>query len=78
MLGAQLVRERRVFDGDPSLAGGTTLRDELIHLVRVSVGWEPARFWQLSAAFDHGERDSNVVGRDYKFNAVMGNIAYAW
>jgi hypothetical protein len=78
VLGAQLVRERRVFDGDPSLAGGTTLRDELIHLVRVSVGWEPARFWQLSAAFDHGERDSNVVGRDYKFNAVMGNIAYAW
>jgi len=78
VLGAELVRERRVFDGDPSLAGGTTLRDELIHLVRVSVGWEPARFWQLSAAFDHGERDSNIVGRDYRFNAVMGNIAYAW
>ncbi|HEY1290661.1 MAG TPA: hypothetical protein VGF58_20190 [Burkholderiales bacterium] len=78
VLGAQLVRERRVFDGDPSLAAGNTLRDELIHLVRLSVGWEPARFWQLSAAFDHGERDSNIAGRDYKFNAVMGNIAYAW
>ena len=78
VLGALLVRERRVFEGDPSLAGGTTLRDELIHLVRISAGWEPARFWQLSVAFDHGERDSNVVGRDYRFNAVMGNIAYAW
>lgn len=78
VLGAQLVRERRVFDGDPSLAGGTTLRDELIHLVRFSVGWEPARFWQLSAAVDHGNRDSNIAGRDYHFNAVMGNIAYAW
>jgi len=78
VLGAQLVSERRRFDGDPSLAAGNTLRDELVHLVRISAGWEPARYWQLSAAFDHGERDSNVVGRDYKFNAVMGNIAYAW
>jgi len=78
VLGAQLVTERRRFDGDPSLAAGTTLRDELVHLVRISAGWEPARYWQVSAAFDHGERDSNVVGRDYKFNAVMGNIAYAW
>ena len=78
VLGAQLVAERRRFDGDPSLAGGTTLRDELIHLVRISAGWEPARYWQVSAAFDHGERDSNVVGRDYRFNAVMGNIAYSW
>jgi len=78
VLGALLVRERRRFDGDPSTAGGTTLRDELIQLARISFGWEPVRFWQLSAAFDHGERESNVVGRDYKFNAVMGNIAYAW
>lgn len=78
VLGARLVRERRVFDGDPSLAAGTTRRDELIHLARISVGWEPARFWQLSAGIDHGERESNVAGRDYRFNAVMGNIAYAW
>lgn len=78
VLGAQLVRERRVFDGDPSLGAGITRRDELIHLARISVGWEPARFWQLSAAFDHGERESNIVGRDYQFNAVMANLAYAW
>ncbi|HEY7240922.1 MAG TPA: hypothetical protein VH600_17235 [Burkholderiales bacterium] len=78
VLGAQLVSERRRFDGDPSIAGGVTLRDELLHLVRISFGWEPARFWQVSAALDHGERDSNIVGRDYKFNAVMGNIAYSW
>jgi hypothetical protein len=78
VLGAQLVRERRVFDGDPSLAAGTTRRDELIHLARIYVGWEPVRYWQLSAGFDHGERESNVVGRDYQFNAVMGNIAYVW
>src|SRR5262249_26901259 len=78
VLGALLVRERRVFDGDPSLGAGATRRDELIHLARISFGWEPVRFWQLSAAFDHGERESNIVGRDYKFNAVMGNIAYAW
>jgi hypothetical protein len=78
VLGAQLVRERRVFDGDPSIGAGITRRDELIHLVRISVGWEPVRQWQLSAAFDHGERESNIVGRDYQFNAVMANLAYVW
>jgi hypothetical protein len=78
VLAAQLVRERRVFDGDPSIGAGITRRDELINLARISVGWEPARYWQLSAAFDHGERESNIVGRDYQFNAVMGNIAYVW
>jgi hypothetical protein len=78
VLSAQLVRERRVFDGDPSLAEGTTRRDELINLARISIGWEPVRYWQVSAAFDHGERESNIVGRDYQFNAVMGNIAYVW
>jgi hypothetical protein len=78
VLGAQLVRERQVFDGDPSLGAGITRRDELIHLARISVGWEPVRFWQLSAAFDHGERESNIVGRDYQYNAVMANLAYVW
>ena len=78
VLGAQLLRERQVFDGDPSIGAGITRRDELINLARISVGWEPVRFWQLSAAFDHGERESNVVGRDYQFNAVMANLAYAW
>lgn len=78
VLAAQLVRERRVFDGDPSLGAGITRRNELIYLARISVGWEPVRYWQVSAAFDHGERESNFVGRDYQFNAVMGNIAYVW
>jgi hypothetical protein len=78
VLAAQLVRERRVFDGDPSIGAGITRRDELINLARISVGWEPARYWQVSAGFDHGERESNIVGRDYQFNAVMGNIAYVW
>jgi hypothetical protein len=78
VLGAQLVRERRVFDGDPSIGAGITRRDERINLARISVGWEPVRFWQLSAAVDHGERESNIVGRDYQYNAVMANLAYAW
>ena len=82
------VRTRSCWGTTPAGAAGFRRRsvdrgrdhatDELINLARISVGWEPVRFWQLSAAFDHGERESNVVGRDYQFNAVMANLAYAW
>lgn len=78
VLSARLVRERRTFEGDPSLAAGATLRDEDLHLWRVGLGWEPQRFWQLGLALDRGERESNIPGRDYQYTAVMGNLAYTW
>ena len=78
VLSARFARERRLFDGDPSLTAGATLRDELATLVRFAVGWEPQRRWQLGLAVDLGERESNEVGRDFQFQAVMGNLAYVW
>ena len=75
----RLVRERREFQGDPALVlTGSTLRDELLYLWRFGVGWEPARQWQVSAALDHGTRESNLVGRDYDYNAVMLNVAWRY
>jgi hypothetical protein len=72
------VRERRTRDGDPALTVGATLRDEVLHLWRFGLGWEPQRFWQLGLAVDRGERESNIAGRDYQYTAVMGNLAYNW
>jgi hypothetical protein len=78
VLSARILRERRVFDGDPSLIAGATLRDELVTLWRFALGWEPQRFWQVGVGLDRGERESNVAGRDYQFTAVMANLAYTW
>jgi hypothetical protein len=78
VLSARLVREQRKFEGDPALAGGATLRDEDVSLWRLALGWEPQRFWQVGLAYDRGERESNIAGRDYQYSAVMGNVAYVW
>jgi hypothetical protein len=78
VLSARFVRERREFEGDPALVAGRVLRNEVLSLVRFALGWEPQRRWQLSAALDRGERESNIPGRDYNYAAVMGNLAYVW
>lgn len=74
---ARLLRERRKFEGDPNLVAlGGPLRDELVYTTRLGVGWEPMRHWELSAAIDFGERESNFAGRDYNYTA--GTINLAW
>src|SRR5439155_20783560 len=78
VLSARFARERRQFDGNPALAAGATLRDEVYHLIRFAVGWEPQRRWQVGLGYDHGERESNIAGRDYQVNTVTGNLAYVW
>ena len=78
VLSARLVRERRIYEGDPALTAGATLRDEVVHLWRFGLGWEPQRFWQVGLALERGERESNITGRDYQFTAAMGNLAYNW
>jgi len=78
VLSARLVRERRSYEGDPALTAGATLRDEVAHLWRFALGWEPQRFWQVGLALERGERESNLADRDYQYTAVMGNLAYSW
>lgn len=76
---ALLVRERRTFEGDPAITvAGAPLRDEAVQLLRFGVGWEPLRHWQVSFAADHGTRDSNFAGRDYRYSALTGNVAWHW
>jgi hypothetical protein len=78
VLSARFSRERRTFAGDPTVALGGPLRDELATLIRFGVGWEPQRHWQLGFAIDRGERESNFVGRDYQYTAFMANAAWHW
>jgi hypothetical protein len=78
VLSARFARERLVYEGDPALASGGVLRDDLVHLMRLAVGWEPQRRWRIGLGFDRGERESNILGRDYQFSAVMANLAYDW
>jgi hypothetical protein len=76
---ARFITEKRTFGGDPTLTlAGTPLRDERVNTLRFGVGWEPLRHWQASFAVDRGERNSNIVGRDYKFTALMANLAWHW
>jgi len=76
---ARFIRERRTFEGDPTLTlAGAPLRDEQVNLLRLGVGWELLRHWQASVAFDRGERESNAAGRDYNYNAIMANLAWRW
>jgi hypothetical protein len=75
VLSARLLNERRTFSGDPVVIAGATKRDEVYRIARFAFGWEPQHFWQVGVAFDVGERESNIDGRDYQYNAVMANLA---
>jgi hypothetical protein len=73
---AQFVNERRLSQNstDPSLPG----RDETFRIWRFAGGWEPRRHFTVGAGLDWGERESNTLGRDYDYVAVMANIRYDW
>lgn len=70
-----LLRERQQYAGDPGIIVlGTPQRDETVRALRLGVGWEPKRFIEVSAGFDHGIRSSNALLRDYDYNAAMANV----
>jgi hypothetical protein len=71
--GAALVRERRVYLGDPIIPSGLPQRDEVFRTIRLVGDWELVRNTEIAAAIDYGDRDSNILGRSYRYNAVMLN-----
>lgn len=77
---ALVLREERDFEGDPRLVlvAGTPLREDSIRALRLGIGWEPARQWQVGFAIDRGERESNEVDGDYKFTALTANVAWRY
>jgi exopolysaccharide biosynthesis operon protein EpsL len=76
---AALTRERFAYAGDVTpILLGTPQRAETVRLLRLGAGWEPKRFIQVAGGFEHGIRSSNVLFRDYTYNAVMANIKFAF
>jgi len=76
---ARIMRERQEFGGDPRtvLAPGVfPLRLEFVRLFRLGAYWEYNRQIHWQFAIDHGTRESNVLGRDYTYNAVIANVRY--
>jgi len=73
------LSERRLFKGDV-LAASTGLppRDETTRVLRLGVGWEPERRWQLSTSVDFGNRDSNILAQHYDYTAYTANIRYTF
>jgi hypothetical protein len=76
---ARLVNEAREYSGDPAAALDIApLRDETVRALRLGAGWEATRRHHLGLAWEHGERSSNVLGRDFDYNTFMANLRYVF
>jgi exopolysaccharide biosynthesis operon protein EpsL len=75
VLSALFLRERQQYVGGIAPAG-TPQRDETVRSMRLGVGWEPKRFIELTAGFEHGVRTSNIALRDYDYDAFMANARF--
>lgn len=74
---ARVMRERQEFGGDPGVPLGIApLRSETVRDLRLGAYWEYTRQIHWTFAIDRGERESNLLGRDYRFTAVMANVRY--
>lgn len=76
---ARFMRERQDYRGGSftfAVPGVTPPDLEIVRLVRLGAYWEYTRQIHWQFAIDHGERESNVLGRDYRYNAVVANVRY--
>lgn len=74
---ARVMRERQEFSGDPGVALGVTpLRLEVVRNLRLGAYWEYNRQIHWTFAIDRGTRESNVLGRDFTYNALIANVRY--
>jgi hypothetical protein len=73
---ARLVRERHQYQSTETSA--LIARDETLYLLRFGAGWEPMRRIRVGGGLDIGDRRANIIGRDYDYYAVMGNVRYDW
>jgi len=76
VLTVSATNERRLFSEDPLAPLGTPPRDETARTIGFGLGWEPERRWQFSTSLDMGTRESNFLGRDYDYTAIVANLRY--
>jgi len=73
---ARFLNERRRFQA--STDGSLAPRDDTERVWRFAVGWEPQRHFTVGTGLDYGQRESNTLGRDFDYVAVMANLRYDW
>ncbi|MFN2645710.1 MAG: outer membrane beta-barrel protein [Burkholderiales bacterium] len=78
-LQARYIRQHQTFEGDPAAALGISpIREEIVSDIRLGAYWEYTRRIHWQFAFDHGRRDSNLVGRNYRYNAAIAQVRYVF
>jgi hypothetical protein len=76
-LSAHFIHQNLDYGGDPSAAAGVTgFRSDVVDTFRIGTYWEYTRHIHVTAAWDNGRRESNELGRDFRYNAIMANIRY--
>jgi hypothetical protein len=76
---ARLVRQHQTFEGDPEAELGVApLRQELVRGYRLGSYWEYTRQVHFTFSADHGERESNILGRNYRYNAFIAQVRYSF
>jgi len=72
-------RNHQTFVDTPGAALGTApAHEEIVRGIRLGAFWEVQRHVDVTLAIDHGERESNFIGRNFRYNAFVGNIRYTW
>ena len=76
---ARFLKQHQVFEGDPEVQLGVApLRQEYVRGYRLGAYWEMTRQVHFQFSIDHGERESNILGRNYTYNAGIANVRYVF
>jgi len=76
-LSARFLRQHLNYGGDPAAAvGAQPLREEEVRTFRLGLYWEYTRHVHFTTAWERGDRESNQIGRNFEFNAIMANVRY--
>jgi hypothetical protein len=76
-LTARFIHQHLNYAADATtVATGDPLREEIVKTFRLGSYWEYTRHVHVTAAVEHGTRESNFLGRDFRFNAIMANVRY--
>lgn len=76
---ARYLHEKREYEGDPALSfpGSAGIqREDTFNGLRLAAGYTPRRNLRFSLAVERGDRDSNILLRDYDYNRVSANARF--
>jgi len=76
-LSARFLRQHLEYGGSAEeVLGLEPQREEVVRSLRLGAYWEYTRKVHVTAAFENGNRESNILGRNYRFNAYTANVKY--